>query len=190
MTITELPRRVRAAARQSGNGWVTRFFEPGYVRPRKLHSRLTPTSLASNWRHDAISLPTLTNPGEANPEAIPNAPLGSLAGGSLASRFHAWWGVSGQRYVCTVFQADLVEPDCGLPEFAEMIVLAVGYDSTGARKLLALCHMNDATDPSTRSRFVEANFEAGATEWHVHLLTDGHRQVYATRDLEARLNGF
>lgn len=189
MTITELPRRVRAAARQSGNGWVTRFFEPGYSRPRKLHSRLTPTSLASNWQYDAISLPTLADPGEAIPEVISNAPLGSLAGESLASRFHAWWGVSGRRYICTVFQTDLGAPDCGLPEFAEMIVLAVGHDSTGARKLLALCHMDDETHPSARRRFAEAQWQAGAIEWHVHLLS--HQQRHAvTRDLEARLNAF
>jgi hypothetical protein len=187
MTITELPRRARAAARQSGNGWVTRFFEPGFLRPRKLHSRLHPTSLASHWQYDAISLPRLADPDEA----IPNAPLGSLAGGSLASRFHAWWGISGRRYICTVFQADPGAPDCGLPEFAEMIVLAVGYDSKRERKLLALSHMDDETGPSVRRRFVETNREAGATEWHVHLLTDGNHQRHAaTRDLEARLNAF
>ncbi len=187
MTIIEIPRRARAAARQSGSGLVTRFFEPWLQRPKKLNSRLHPKSLASGSRRDAIALPTLADPGET----IPNAPLGSLAGGSLASRFHAWWGISGQRYICTVFQADLAEPDCGLPEFAEMIVLAVGYDNAGERKLLALCHMDDETDPSARRRFVEANWEAGATEWHVHLLTDGNRQRYAAvRDLEARLNAF
>lgn len=121
-------------------------------------------------------------------EAPRNAPLGSLAGGSLASRFHAWWGVSGQRYICTVFAADPAEPDFGLPEFAEMIVLAVAYDSAGERRLLALRHMDADTDLAARRRFIESHWEAGATEWHVHLLSEGGRQRHAAaEDLQARL---
>ncbi len=114
-----------------------------------------------------------------------NAPLDSLAGGSLASRFHAWRGASGRRYIFSVFGADRSAPDAGLPDFAEAIALAVARDDRGSRRCVALCLNEATTDPATRQHFVAAALAAGAVEWHIHLLAEDPQQRRAiAKDIE------
>lgn len=102
-----------------------------------------------------------------------NAPLDCLAGGALASRFHAWRGLSGRRYVCSVFPARRNLSWGGMPEFDDAVVLAVAADAWGARRRIAVFEFH-----SRRGRFcgdpdrVGAALEAGASEWHVHLLAE------------------
>lgn len=103
-----------------------------------------------------------------------DAPLDCLAGATaLASRFHSWRGLSGKRYICSVFRVHHAEHLGGLPEFESAIALAVSRDPRGWRQQIGVF------DASWRDgRFAgDANDVAdalrrGAREWHIHLLAE------------------
>ena len=99
-----------------------------------------------------------------------NAALEGLAGGALAARFHAWRGSSGQRYICSVFPVNVAEPDAGMPDFSEAVVIAAACDADGTRRSVALCQCETGANPYARKSFIVEALAAGAAEWHVHLL--------------------
>lgn len=116
-----------------------------------------------------------------------NAPLGCLSGGALASRFHAWHGHSGRRYVCSVYPVDRKDASAGLPEFDDAVVIAVAFDGRRERFRITifeasrqdgrLAHGGDAVDTA---------LAAGGQEWHVHLLaTNGDARHAVIHDLES-----
>jgi hypothetical protein len=110
------------------------------------------------------------------PSAATSAPLAALAGGALASRFHAWHGASGRRYVCSVFQAPPTGKLGDAPGFASAVILAIGFAPDGSRRLLAIAE----TDAEGGLRFIDAVIPSQSwprepwpqdtVEWHVHLL--------------------
>jgi hypothetical protein len=119
-------------------------------------------------------------------DAPSNTGLASLAGGDLAARFHAWRGRSGRRYICSVFPVDHRAADAGLPEFAEAIVIAVGQDIGGERRIVAFLQCEYGANALARQAFVAAAIKAGARQWHVHLLTaDPQKRRAAIEDIEA-----
>lgn len=100
-----------------------------------------------------------------------NAPLGCLSGGALASRFHAWLGLSGRRYVCSVYPVDLEDRSSGLPDLDGAVVIAVGLDRRRERFRVAIfetCWRGGRL--ALGSEAIDAALAAGAREWHVHLL--------------------
>jgi hypothetical protein len=115
-----------------------------------------------------------------------NAPLGCLSGGALASRFHAWHGRSGHRYICSVYPVDLEDGPAGLPDLDGAIVIAVGLDRRRERVRLAIFEALWRDGRLARGReAVEAALTAGAREWHVHLLAaSAEARRAAIRDLE------
>jgi hypothetical protein len=186
MTIIELPRRARVAARLSGSGLVSRFLQPLLFSQRKIAGRVQSTPPRGR---DAVRAPgrdaRIATAWTADPNTSSNAPLESLAGGSLASRFHAWRGASGRRYICSVFPADPGAPDGGLPDFADAIAIAVTCDRDGNRGCISLLLCDAALDPAEREGFVAAGLAEGAVEWHIHLLTvDAQQRRAAAQDIE------
>ena len=121
------------------------------------------------------------------PDAPPNnTALVSLAGGDLEARFHAWRGRSGRRYICSVFPVDRHAADAGLPEFAEAIVIAVGQDIGGERRVVGFLQCEHGATALARQAFVAAALGAGAQQWHVHLLTaNPQKRRAAIEDIEA-----
>jgi hypothetical protein len=97
-----------------------------------------------------------------------DAPLACLTGGASASRFHAWRGRSGRRYVCTVFPAAPWAPNRGLPDFTEGVAIAVGRDRDGGRRLLTAFDIGES--PRRVAMGVRIAETAGVVEWHLHLL--------------------
>lgn len=115
-----------------------------------------------------------------------NAPLESLAGGSLAARFHAWHGRSGQRYICSVFPVRAEASDAGLPDYADAVVIAVATDGDGVRHIVSLCQCELGANPYARECFLIEALAAGAMEWHIYLLaTDMMQRHVVLNDLEA-----
>jgi hypothetical protein len=104
-----------------------------------------------------------------------NAPLGCLSGGALASRFHAWHGHSGQRYVCSVYPADRKDMAFGLPDLGDAaVVIGVGFDGRGERFRAAIFEACWRDGRLVRGvEALGAALAAGALEWHVHLLAEG-----------------
>jgi hypothetical protein len=100
-----------------------------------------------------------------------NAPLGCLSDGALASRFHAWRGLSGQRYVFTVYPVDHKDMSAGLPDLGNAVVIAVAFDGRRERIRVAIFEAGwDGGRLARRGEAVDAALAAGAREWHVHLL--------------------
>lgn len=100
-----------------------------------------------------------------------NAPLGCLTGGALASRFHAWHGKSGRRYICSVYPVDPHSPSAGLPELDGAVVIGAAIDVRRERSRLVVFETCWSEGGLSRgSEGLEAALAAGAREWHVHLL--------------------
>jgi hypothetical protein len=170
MTIMEMPARVRSAARSSGECLVARVVEPLALSDRTSSSR----AQSGFW---AERPETRIAPARATQRRLErNTPLQSLAGGSLASRFHAWSGGSGRRYVCSVFAVDSGDPESGLPDYTEVIILAVARDETGTRQCVSVFLRGATADLVAQRQFVAAALAAGAVEWHVHLLVADAQQ--------------
>lgn len=126
-------------------------------------------------RHAPHARPTFQDAERLAPpqdrSAAANAPLDCLAGGALASRFRAWRGLSGRRYVCSVFPASCEGPLGGLPEFNAAVAIAVAADACGRRSRVSvfeLCWRDGRFEGDPKC--IRDALEAGASEWHVHLL--------------------
>jgi hypothetical protein len=181
MMIMEMPRRVREAARSSGGGLVARLLEPLFFRQRKFSGRVQLSSRLPEKRPESRAVPisAIERAGESN------APLDSLAGGTLAARFHAWRGASGRRYICSVFVAEAAEFEAGLPDFADAIALAVACESDGRRRCLSVFVSEAGNGGASRQAFVTAALAAGAVEWHIHLLAvDAQQRRLVAKDIE------
>ena len=113
------------------------------------------------------------------------SPLAGLAGTDLSRRFRHWRGASGRRHLFSVFPVEGPAPGEDAPSFADAVVMAVGRDADGERRILAL----DETGPLPDSLYDSALFQAavarGADEIHVHLLADGpDARAAVIRDFE------
>jgi hypothetical protein len=115
-----------------------------------------------------------------------NAPLGCLTGGALASRFHGWHGGSGQRYVCSVYPVLCGEPQGGLPDLDDAVVIAVACGRGRERSRVAI--FEACWRDGELARESEATLAAvarEASEWHIHLLAESpEARRAAIRDLE------
>lgn len=115
-----------------------------------------------------------------------NAPLGCLSGAALASRFHAWRGCSGERYVFTVYPVDRKDFSAGLPDLGRAVVIGVAFDDRRERVQVAIFEAGWGDGRHARGDgAVDAALAAGAREWHVHLLaTSAEARRAVIRDLE------
>lgn len=184
MTIMETPRRGRGGVRSSSGGLVARFLRPLLFSHRNAAARLSPA--APRAAEEALPDKAARPADGADRRAGSNAPLASLAGGDLATRFHAWRGTSGRRYICSVFPIDAGDPEAGLPDLGEAIVMAVSRDGEGRRQRIALFISEPASDATTRRNFIAEALAGGAAEWHVHLLAkDAAQRQAAANDIES-----
>ena len=114
------------------------------------------------------------------------APLNGLAGTDLARRFRHWRGASGRRHLFSVFPIGAPAPGEDAPRFADAVVMAVGVDASGERRILAM----DETGPLPELFYDSERFRAalarGADQIHVHLLADcAAGRAAVMRDLAA-----
>ncbi len=100
-----------------------------------------------------------------NAPIIPNAPLACLAGSVLGPRFHAWYGRSGKRTICSIYPVLGTDETKGLPDFTEGIVIAARRDH-GRLCALSVFAIGETETPD---RCVDTAIAAGASEWHIHL---------------------
>ena len=108
--------------------------------------------------------------------------LAALGGTTLASRFVSWAGLSGRRYVFSVYPA----ADC--PAFSDAILLATICDADGRRRVARIRNTGAFPEPVlARARHDLEDLGRGL-EFHLHLLpsTAAERQA-AIADLAALL---
>lgn len=96
-----------------------------------------------------------------------------LAGGAAAQakslgseRFCAWRGLSGQRYVASIYRFD----DC--PDYENVVALAVRRDPDGRRTVLAALDLGAFPIMALNGEAMRAAREQGANEVHLHLLAE------------------
>ena len=99
-------------------------------------------------------------------------PLASLSDGRLSQKFQAWQGVSGQRYICSVFALrDSAAMDM-VAAYSDAVVLMVRRDLAGVPSLVAIGDTGAWPDLFWHGTDFAAMRAGGADEVHIHLMAE------------------
>jgi hypothetical protein len=90
--------------------------------------------------------------------------LAALDGMPISSRFCSWVGLSGQRYVFSVYPAS----EC--PAFRDAVLLAVVRDMTGQRRVVSVRETGPFPEPVVEKAQRELRAFGPGLEFHLHLL--------------------
>jgi hypothetical protein len=102
------------------------------------------------------------------------APLAALAGTSIASRFCSWIGLSGRRYVFSVYPA----ADC--PAFRDAVLLAAVRDMAGQRRAILARDTGAFPEPVIAKARRELTPYGPGLEFHLHLTAASPAERAAT----------
>jgi hypothetical protein len=97
-------------------------------------------------------------------DKIRGSSLAALAGMPISSRFCSWIGLSGRRYIFSVYPAS----DC--PAFRDAILLAVIRDMTGQRRVISVWETGPFPEPVVAKAQRDLRAFAPGVEFHLHLL--------------------
>ncbi len=93
--------------------------------------------------------------------------LASLTASDLHERFYSWRGVSGRRYICSVFS---VAETAAVSEFTSAAVIGVANDGAARRPV---CVMSSREFRLLEDVGLRGDASAhGVSEWHVHFGVD------------------
>jgi hypothetical protein len=90
--------------------------------------------------------------------------LAALDGMPISSRFCSWVGLSGQRYVFSVYPAS----EC--PAFRDAILLVAIRDMTGQRRVISVRETGPFPEPVVEKAQCELRAFGPGLEFHLHLL--------------------
>ena len=90
--------------------------------------------------------------------------LAALEGMPISSRFCSWVGLSGRRYVFSVY------PALGCPAFRDAVLLAVVRDMTGQRRVVSVRETGPFPEPVVEKAQRELRAFGPGLEFHLHLL--------------------
>lgn len=90
--------------------------------------------------------------------------LAALEGMPISSRFCSWIGLSGQRYVFSVY------PVLECPAFRDAVLLAVVRDMTGQRRVVSVRETGPFPEPVVEKAQRELRAFGPGVEFHLHLL--------------------
>jgi hypothetical protein len=100
---------------------------------------------------------------------------------ALRRRFFAWLGVSGRRYVCSVFQHG---EEGFIADVESGVVIGVARDGVTARPVCVFAaRAQQAGEAQQRRSLRQLAHELGVAEWHVHFCADAE----TVRDLAGSL---
>jgi hypothetical protein len=100
--------------------------------------------------------------------------LAALAGMPISSRFCSWVGLSGRRYVFSVYPAS----DC--PAFRDAVLLTVVRDMTGQRRVVSVRETGAFPEPVVARAKREYRVFGPGLEFHLHLLAASAAERAAT----------
>ncbi len=109
-------------------------------------------------------------PDPKRPAAPMGLPLQALTASSLQDRFYSWAGLSGRRYVCTVFK---IGDESALRDFSGAAIIGVS-NSGGHRRPICVLKPSDFRT-SERRHAMEGALRLGVNEWHLHFTLDLRR---------------
>jgi hypothetical protein len=105
---------------------------------------------------------------------IRDSSLAALAGTSISSRFCSWIGLSGRRYVFSVYPA----AEC--PAFRDAILLTAVRDMTGQRRVVSVWETGAFPESVVAKAQHELSAYGPGVEFHLHLLTTSPAERRAT----------
>lgn len=100
--------------------------------------------------------------------------LAALDGLRISSRFCSWVGLSGQRYVFSVY------PASGCPAFCDAILLAAVRDMAGQRRVVLVRETGAFPEPVVAEIQRELRALGPGLELHLHLLAASPAERAAT----------
>jgi hypothetical protein len=107
--------------------------------------------------------------------------LAALADTPLASRFCSWPGLSGRRYIFSVYPSS----DC--PAFCHAILLAAVRDDTGRRRAFSIVETGPFPEPVLLRVQRDLRDYGSGLEFHLHLLASSAAKRRSTlTDLTGR----
>ena len=115
-----------------------------------------------------VQLPARTSPPARTRPS--DQPLAGLAGSDLSERFRSWCGISGRRYIFSVFNEAAGPGSASDSSFSDAVVIAASRDRNGARRIVHIATTDGMPELLFRGRALAQARESGATEIHVHLL--------------------
>jgi hypothetical protein len=107
-------------------------------------------------------------------DKVRGSSLAALAGMPISSRFCSWIGLSGRRYIFSVYPA----ADC--PAFRDAILLATVRDMTGQRRVVSVRETGAFPEPVVAEVQRELRAFGPGVEFHLHLLTTSPAERAAT----------
>jgi hypothetical protein len=108
--------------------------------------------------------PAWIAPVSDRPNTMRSAALAALAGTPISSRFCSWIGLSGRRYIFSVYPAS----DC--PAFRDAVLLAVVRDMTGQRRAILARETGAFPEPVVAEAQHDLKAFGPTLELHLHLL--------------------
>ena len=100
--------------------------------------------------------------------------LAALDGMPISSRFCSWVGLSGRRYVFSVYPAS----EC--PAFRDAVLLVAIRDMTGQRRVISVRETGSFPEPAVAKAQRELRAFGPGLEFHLHLLTTSAAEWAAT----------
>ena len=100
--------------------------------------------------------------------------LAALEGMPISSRFCSWVGLSGQRYVFSVYPAS----EC--PAFRDAVLLAAIRDMRGQRRVVSVRETGSFAEPVVAKAQRELRAFGPGLEFHLHLLAGSPVEREAT----------
>ena len=100
--------------------------------------------------------------------------LAALEGMPISSRFCSWVGLSGRRYVFSVYPAS----EC--PAFRDAVLLAAIRDMTGQRRVVSVRETGPFPEPVVEKAQHELRAFGPGLELHLHLLATSPLERAAT----------
>ena len=107
-------------------------------------------------------------------DARRSSSLAALEGMPISSRFCSWVGLSGRRYVFSVYPAS----EC--PAFRDAVLLAVVRDMTGQRRVVLVRETGPFPEPVVEKAQRELRAFGPGLEFHLHLLATSPLERAAT----------
>jgi hypothetical protein len=102
------------------------------------------------------------------------SPLAGLAGTRLSSRFFSWAGLSGRRYVFSVY------PAATCPAYCDAVLLAAVRDDAGRRRVVFVRETGAFPEPVVARAVRELRAFCSGLELHLHLLPSSPEEREAT----------
>jgi hypothetical protein len=100
--------------------------------------------------------------------------LAAFAGTHFASRFFSWAGLSGRRYVFSVY------PASACPAYCDAVMLAAVCDGSGRRRVVSVHDTGAFPEPVVARAVRELRAFGAGLEFHLHLLASSPEEREAT----------